>query len=210
MDETQYHSLTNGNDRWVVARRYDSEMVTLNHTETKCIFPGSFNPIHDAHVEMANQASQILSLPVWQEISIENVEKTSLRWPDVQDRISQRFDHAGSAGLILSKAATFEEKAELFGQTIFVVGADTINRVNEIRFYENQSHRDSVFEMFAKQSCRFLVFGRSVAGRFRSYDLDLTPKLKQLCQFVRRDEFEFEISSSQLREEFRNDTPKKT
>ena len=198
MNANQFLELASRKRDWIVA-------ICVAGTEPlappgpKCIFPGSFNPIHAAHLEMARHASERLSIPVWHEISIENVEKETLDWAAVQLRMAQGFSHEGSAGLILTKAPTFESKSKLFPNSTFAVGADTIKRVNELRFYENQSHLEAVLASIKYQRCNFMVFGRSINNEFFSSDLDLHPALRELCQFIERSDFDVDISSRQLR-----------
>ena len=197
MNEKQYQDLVDGVKAYQVALDTDLPNSALK----RCIFPGSFNPLHAGHIEMVRQSFKLLSTRVWHEISIHNVEKSPLSWADLQNRMEQSFAHEGCAGLLVSKCPTFESKAHIFPGATFIVGADTINRISELRFYENQRHQESVFELFKDHQCDFLVFGRKIENRFRSSDLQLHPKLKTRCRFVDRSNFEIEISSSQLRDQ---------
>ena len=54
----------------------------------------------------------------------------------------------------------------------------------------------------ADHGCRFLVFGRMVAGRFSSLrELDLPAPLRALCDEVPESDFRDDITSTELRDE---------
>ena len=56
-----------------------------------------------------------------------------------------------------------------------MVGADTILRVGNVRYYgDSEGARDAAVARLAEQDVRFLVFGRLLEGRFETLeDLDL-------------------------------------
>ncbi|MCA9204718.1 MAG: CinA family protein, partial [Planctomycetales bacterium] len=128
------------------------------------IFPGAFDPLHDGHRRMAQLASQRMGIPVAYEISIMNVDKPPLDYIDMESRAKQFVNHAP---LYLTRCPTFVEKAAVFPGKTFVVGADTIRRVGDARYYAGDaSQRDAAIDRIAQLGCRFLVFGRASDGRF--------------------------------------------
>ena len=162
------------------------------------IMPGSFNPLHSGHMEMAAIATAKFSRVCWFELSITNADKNRLSPVEVAERLKQNF---GSNGLVVSQAAAFLEKSNLFPGTIFVVGADTILRIGDLKYYaSNRTSFERSIDEIKQNGCQFLVFGRKVANKFvQQQNIELAEKLMELCQFVERSEFENDLSSTQLR-----------
>jgi nicotinamide mononucleotide (NMN) deamidase PncC len=164
----------------------------------KLLFPGAFHPLHEGHRGMATIASQLLGGPVEFEITIINADKPALDYLEIDSRIQQ---FAADQPLWLSRAPTFVEKSLLFPGVTFVVGTDTIERIAEVRFYGNDPRAlDRAIEVLDQQGCRFLVFGRSTRGTFRTLgQLNLPPSLARLCREVPPEQFRVDVSSSALR-----------
>ncbi len=161
------------------------------------IFSGAFNPLHDGHRRMAEIAAQLLGVPVGFEISIENVDKPPLDFTEMEQRAAQ---FAGQT-FWFTRAATFERKAELFPGATFIVGADTIRRIADPRYYDgNPAAASSAIARIAAAGCRFLVFGRTAADQFQSLgELNLPPELAGLCREVPEAQFRSDVSSTDLR-----------
>ena len=115
------------------------------------------------------------------------------------DRRLRQF--ASEQAVWLSRAARFTQKAELFGGATFVVGADTIERIGQPRYYGgSQVAADEAIEKLAAGGCQFLVFGRVRDGKFAALaDLQLPPNLRALCRGVPESMFRADISSTELR-----------
>ena len=113
----------------------------------------------------------------------------------------QAFGSRTTAADLITRAPTFVEKAELFPGATFVVGADTMVRIAEPRYYGGDDRGGTMRDLIARQGCRFLVFGRKVAGRFQSLgDLVLPAALRALCDEVPEAEFREDVSSTELRQ----------
>ena len=201
-------------------RATDGSLVQKQPTQEIALFPGSFNPLHIGHQQMASVAAKRLKRPIWFEISVSNVDKASLNYGDVIERLKQfendRYRTVAQEpetdfepfclGVVLTGAATFEEKLQLFPDCVFVVGADTITRINDLRFYDDEKHRTDVLLSFAeslakrRQQQRFLVFGRWRENVFELDQVELAPELRDQCDFVSQLEFEQRISSTELRD----------
>ena len=151
---------------------------------------------------MAEVAARLLGCRVDFEISITNVDKPPLDFIEI-DRRARQFSTAQdvSETVWLSRAPRFVDKAELFPGATFVVGADTIARIGQARYYAGQEAAlEEAIARIAASGCRFLVFGRQVEGVFRTLrELPIPPQLAQLCQEVPQAEFRDDISSTQLR-----------
>lgn len=166
------------------------------------IFPGAFNPLHDGHRRMAEITEQLLGVPVEFEISIENVEKPPLDFTELEQRAAQ---FAGQT-LWFTRAATFERKAELFPGATFVVGADTIRRIADPRYYGgNPAAAAAAIARIATAGCRFLVFGRNAEGQFQSLlKLNLPEGLVALSREVPEQAFRADMSSREIRRLWKN------
>ena len=165
----------------------------------KWIFPGAFDPLHVGHREMAELAERRLGCCVAFEISIENVDKPDLTSQKIKQRLAQ-FD--ASQTVFLTRAARFTEKTELFPRPRFIVGADTITRIGDAKYYGDDSVAcDRAIDILFTEGVRFLVFGRLIDGVYESAATLLLPrKLGELCEFVSEQEFRRDISSTQLRQ----------
>jgi nicotinamide mononucleotide (NMN) deamidase PncC len=163
----------------------------------KILFPGAFNPLHRGHMQMADVASRRCGGPVTFELSIVNVDKPPLDFIEISERLAQ---FTGKP-VFLTRAPTFVEKAALAPGCVLVVGADTLERIADPRYYDNDSaKRDTAISQIADSGCRFLVFGRDCEGRFQTTSsIDIPPALRKLCDEVPESEFRIDISSTELR-----------
>ena len=173
-----------------------------------CILAGSFNPFHDGHRRMLSVGRERSGRECFCEISIDNVDKQSMDASALAGRIHQDFS---PAGLILSRLPNFADKAKAFSGALFLAGADTIIRINDLKYYGNdQSTFDSRVASIAETNSRFLVFGRMDGNTFVDpQNIVLRAGLREICDFVSREEFEVNVSSTELRESNRQAAIKK-
>jgi hypothetical protein len=169
----------------------------IRATARPILFPGAFNPIHAAHKRVAEVAAQRFGSPVTFEVSIMNVEKPPLDFIEIADRLAQ-FQ---SEQVLLTRAPTFVEKAELAPGCIFIVGIDTLVRIGDPIYYHGEADkRDAAIDAIAGSGCRFLVFGRLLNRKFMGMsDVELPPMLRALCDEVPESVFREDVSSTELR-----------
>lgn len=166
----------------------------------RAIFPGSFNPLHDGHRQMSEVAARRLGSPVEYEISVSNVDKPPLDYEEMRGRAAQ-FNN--DSPLWFTAAPTFVEKSALFPGATFVVGADTIVRIADPRYYGGSSGRcGEAIDSITAHGCRFLVFAREMGNRLKSLsELALPPELERLCDEVPPGQFQNDLSSTALRQQ---------
>ena len=132
------------------------------------LLPGSFHPLHHGHTTLAAVAGARLGVPVHFELSVTNADKPELPREEIEQRVSQ---FAGVAPVWITRAATFEAKAELFPGAAFVVGWDTAIRVIDPKYYGGEAGRDAALGKLLDRGCKLVVGGRLDADQvFRVWD----------------------------------------
>ena len=198
--EENWRELLGGRERLVIGSPREKTVEQL--PESLAVFPGAFNPLHGGHRKMAEIAASRLRVPVAFEISVTNVDKPPLDFVELTERVGAFRDEDDAPWLLLTDAPTFLEKSELLPGCRFVVGADTVVRIGEARYYEGgQAGCDAAIRTIAERGCRFLVFGREIDGEFQELsELELPAGLLDLCDAVAEAEFREDVSSTEIRE----------
>lgn len=163
------------------------------------LLPGSFNPLHAGHCALAETATALTGLPAAFELTILNADKPPLTVEEVRRRLSS---FAWQAPLWLTRAATFAEKAELFPGAVFVVGADTAERIVQPRFYGGSDEAlDRALTLLRQRGCRFLVAGRiNSKSEFIGLDsINIPSAHRPLFSSIPIERFRVDLCSTQLR-----------
>jgi nicotinamide mononucleotide (NMN) deamidase PncC len=167
--------------------------------EGAVLVPGSFNPLHHGHAGMAAAAEQRTGRRAAFELSVCNPDKGVISGAELRRRVGQ---FCTRSAVWLTRAATFDQKARLFPQAIFVVGSDTAARVVQTRFYSDsvEKMRDAL-NVIRSAGCRFLVAGRADAeGKFVGLaELAIPAEFADLFDGLSADEFRADVSSTGLR-----------
>lgn len=157
---------------------------------------GSFNPMHRGHREMVEVAGRITGKTAVFEISVTNVDKPQLSASHLDARIAQM---RRQSPILITRAPTFEEKADLVPGTTFVIGYDTAVRVVDAKYYDGTV--EAALDGIRETGCDFLVAGRLDNGSFRSVaDLKIPHGYESLFDVISEEEFRFDGSSTELRD----------
>ncbi len=181
-----------------VTAQPDGQMI-LSAPPPGMVMPGSFNPIHAGHVSLARVAEDLAQQPVAFEISVTNVDKPPLVGETVRRRLTQ---FAWKAPVELTRAPTFLEKSRLFPKAIFVIGADTAERLVAPKYYGGDEDRmHAALEEMATSGNRFLVAVRiDAAARVRVLsDISVPRRYADLFAEIPEHRFRFDTSSSEIR-----------
>lgn len=182
---------------WSIPRQPGYQTQLTDWPKPVGILCGSFNPLHRGHTELRALAEQRLGGPVYYELSIQNVDKPPLDYLSITRRCVQFCEHPAA----ITRAARFFEKAQLFPNTVMVVGWDTVARVVSAHYYGGSSEaRDAALRHIQRQGCRFLVAGRLSQGQFSTlHDLSIPTEFQDLFQGLEESDFRIDLSSSELR-----------
>jgi hypothetical protein len=169
-------------------------------TEPKpaALLSGSFNPLHHGHTSLARAAARHLGVEVHFELSTANADKPELPPDEVERRVAQ---FAGVGPVWVTRAATFEAKAELFPGTAFVLGWDTAVRVIDPKYYGGEVERDAALRKLLACGCRLVVGGRTDSqGAFRVWDGGgFAEEFAGLFVPLAEEDFRADVSSTELR-----------
>ena len=170
----------------------------------RLLLPGSFRPLHEGHVAMAEAASRLAGQPCAFETSLFHPEKPPLDFIALRSRLKGFEGRTGR--IYLTNAPTYVEKARLFPGCTFAVGHDTALRIVDPRFYGGPPARDAMLEELERLGTRFLVFGRvDGSGRFRDlaaeeFEHPVSGFLSRMVTPVPGHVFRHDLSSTEVRE----------
>ena len=189
--------LLDGDASWITVHPDGSMAVDAD--PPGALLPGSFNPLHDGHVQLAEAAAAVLDAPVAYELSVVNVDKPPLEITEIRRRADQ-FRDRGT--LVLTRAETFYRKALLFPGCGFAIGWDTATRLIEPRYYGDSEAAmlTALAEMWGS-GCRFAVAGRADGGGvFRTLsDVNLPGGFHPLFREIPEAAFRADLSSTEIR-----------
>lgn len=141
----------------------------------KLVFSSSFNPMHDGHGKMIEDAANAAGRPVYLELCIRNADKPPLDYLTIQERVDGIYDYIKKtwggwfsettkrfvAGVVLTNKPLFFEKSRLFPEASFIVGSDTFDRILDPKYYPYDGYSVLAgLHDFQENGNRFLVYPR--------------------------------------------------
>jgi len=208
------------------------------------LYPGSFNPLHEGHVDLVVSAMKKNGwIPIEGtdaknplivfEISAINVDKPPLSKDEIQRRLSQFSNNEllNKAGItnyavVITSQPLFLGKSKLFNDCTFIIGADTMTRLIDPKYYNyndnvnlsNDEEREkaafnliSALTSITERGCSFVVGGRTdkngefctLQSIFQSSKIGriLPSKVTNMFAPLLENEFRVDISSTQIRSE---------
>jgi hypothetical protein len=146
---------------------------------------------------MARIASRKYGLPVDFEISLLNVDKPPIDYISLEERISSIktwHDPDSMGDIFVTDTPLFAEKAIIFPDSTFIVGADTMKRLFDPKYYRPEDDLSSLLELFRKQGIDFLVFSR------KGIPIEIPADVEPIITIVSEDEYSDDgISSTRIR-----------
>jgi nicotinamide mononucleotide (NMN) deamidase PncC len=91
------------------------------------VFSGSFNPVHQGHLDIARIAEERLGQKPIFELCVYNVEKPQLDFKEVLKRVKDIKSYGYD--VVLTNAPKFDDKNSFFQKSVYVVGRDTWDRI---------------------------------------------------------------------------------
>ena len=187
-----------GEVEWVVAWP-DGRLSTGKTWPNLALLSGAFNPLHSGHRQLAEAGARILQQEVYFELPLVNADKSPIiELEEVRRRVAQFVDFAP---VILTRAPLFSQKAQLFPDSVFILGIDTVKRLTQPRFYhDSPAEMRASFEAVRAAGGRFLVAGRLAGDHFVTIeDINLPVEYRELFEQIPEMEFRVDISSTAIR-----------
>ncbi len=204
---TEFEYLKVANDKYHINNIRKYEVVLGNmHGARPAILPGSFNPIHEGHINMVKHMANKLNKPVYLEIGIRNVDKPELDIIDVAERVhsiekameADAHFKAACGGVILSFLPTFYDKIWAYNNPELIMGTDTAARLFESKYGASSfigPEKDRMIDLCQMSTNPIFHVLARPGHVMPPFDKDLEKHFKFHVDFIGND-----MSSTQIRE----------
>jgi len=177
--------------------------MLANQILKKCVvIPGSFNPLHDGHVALAEAVAQKFNLKssdIVFELSALNADKGLIEREEIEKRV-KAINERGF-GAMLTHRPFFYAKNEYLRNGYFVVGTDTYKRIIDTKYYDNsQDIMISKLAEFIRCENHLVVAPRVNSQTNQLETLKDFPIPEILSNIHGLDDFRMDISSTELRQ----------
>ncbi len=174
----------------------------LKHASQFVLFPGSFNPLHDGHREMANTIRETVGRDTIFELGVDHPVKGRLSTPEIQDRALQ---FRGAFPLIISYGLPriIDKMRFLDFRVPVVIGADTAQRFLDAAYYPEYPDVNALAVDLRSKHAQFFVFPRQTEDGFLTCENVVPAEYSDL--FIPM-QGRWDISSTALRSENRSCT----
>lgn len=158
--------------------------------------PGSFNPLHEGHIMLLEKGKELGNTDEGIfELCISNVDKPTLSKGEIISRVTQI-----TFPIILTNSPKFIQKANLFPGLSYSVGIDTVIRLVDPYYSNNEEEMIINILKIKENGSQFFVGSRFIKSNIISLDLlNLNPLFREMFIQI-EDDSKALISSTGIRE----------
>eukprot|EP00759_Apiculatamorpha_spiralis_P016009 PhF_6_TR22425/c0_g1_i2/m.31825 len=195
------------------------ESLRLRQTDdddvTHVLYPGSFNPLHEGHIDLARAATRALQkqcntttnpnhlMMITFEISCQIVGKGFVPEEDLLKRVKQ-FEACNEPtwNVAITTCSLFREKCMLFPNHKIIIGVDTMTRILDPKYYKEDGV-EKALDGIRGCGCSFVVGGRMMesSGFVQGSAVQgVPPGYNDMFLCLEENDFRKDISSTEIRQ----------